>query len=153
MTCSGMGPGAARRAKRWTLRSQCIERIKAEAQAQGYHWLFYGDYAIQPVSGAIFPNRRLAEAGLLQTRQIKRMLYADLFASPAFAMVDHQIAHVYTRDAGATAAAREALASLPGIESILDREQQAALGIDHPRSGDLLLIAQSGQWFAYPWWT
>lgn len=81
------------------------------------------------------------------------MLYADLFASPAFAMVDHQIAHVYTRDARAAAAAREALADLPGIESILDRKAQAALGLEHPRGGDLLLIAQPGQWFAYPWWT
>ncbi len=147
------GPGSrqARKALAFTL--ECIARIKADAQAHGYEWLFYGDYAIQPVSGAIFPNRRLTEAGLLQTRRIKRMLYADLFASPAFAMVDHQIAHVYTRDAGATEAAREALTGLPGIESILDREQQTLLGIDHPRSGDLLLVAQSGQWFAYPWWT
>ncbi len=140
----------ARKSLKFTL--ECIERIKAEAQAQGYHWLFYGDYAIQPVSSAVFPNRRLREAGLLEARQIKRMLYADLFASPAFAMVDHQIAHVYTRDAAATDAAREALAILPGIESILDRKQQATLGIDHPRSGDLLLITQSGHWFAYPWW-
>jgi predicted AlkP superfamily pyrophosphatase or phosphodiesterase len=147
------GP-AGRRARgslKFTLR--CLDLIKAEARAQGYHWLFYGDYAIQPVTAAVFPNRRLHEAGLLQTRQIKQMLYADLFATPAFAMVDHQIAHVYTRDPQSTAAARQALASLPGIESILDREHQAAFGIDHPRGGDLLLIAQSGHWFAYPWWT
>jgi predicted AlkP superfamily pyrophosphatase or phosphodiesterase len=147
------GPSGRRARKSLKFTLQCIDRIKAEAQAQGYHWLFYGDYAIQPVSGAVFPNRRLHEAGLLQTRQIKQMLYADLFATPAFAMVDHQIAHVYTRDAQSTAAAREALGALPGIESILDRTQQATLGIDHPRSGDLLLIAQSGKWFAYPWWT
>jgi hypothetical protein len=81
------------------------------------------------------------------------MLYADLFATPAFAMVDHQIAHVYTRDANVTAAARQALGEMEGIESILDRREQAALGIDHPRGGDLLLIARSGKWFAYPWWT
>jgi predicted AlkP superfamily pyrophosphatase or phosphodiesterase len=147
------GPGSpqARKALDFTL--QCIARLKSEAQARGYHWLFYGDYAISPVTAAVFPNRRLHEAGLLKTRQIKQMLYADLFATPAFAMVDHQIAHVYTRDARATEAAREALAGLPGIERILDREEQALLGLDHPRSGDLLLIAQAGQWFAYPWWT
>ncbi len=68
-------------------------------------------------------------------------------------MVDHQIAHVFARDARYSDAARGALASLEGIESILDREQQAALGLDHPRSGDLLLIAKPGNWFAYPWWT
>jgi predicted AlkP superfamily pyrophosphatase or phosphodiesterase len=147
------GPGSPQALKALDFTLACIDRIKSEAQTRGYHWLFYGDYAIQPVSGAVFPNRRLREAGLLHTRQIKRMLYADLFATPAFAMVDHQIAHVYTRDARIAAAAREALAGLPGIESILDREEQSVLGVDHPRSGDLLLIAQSGHWFAYPWWT
>ena len=147
------GPGSrqARRSLDFTLR--CIARLKSEAQTCGYHWLFYGDYSIQPVSGAVFPNYRLREAGLLDTRRIKKLLYADLFGSRAFAMVDHQIAHVYTRDTAATAEAREALADLPGVESVLDREEQAAHGLDHRRSGDLLLIAQSGKWFAYPWWT
>jgi predicted AlkP superfamily pyrophosphatase or phosphodiesterase len=147
------GPGSAQAGKSLAFTLECIGRMKSEAEARGYQWLFYGDYAIQPVSGAVFPNRRLREAGLLKTREIKGMLYADLFASPAFAMVDHQIAHVYCRDAAATAAAREALAGMPGIGQVLDREQQATLGLDHPRSGDLLLIAQAGQWLAYPWWT
>lgn len=147
------GPGSPQARESLDFTLKCIERLKAEAQHRGYDWLFYGDYAIQPVSGAVFPNRRLREAGLLETRQIKRMLYADLFASPAFAMVDHQIAHVYTRDPRATDAARETLAALPGIESVLGREEQEVLGLDHPRCGDLLLIAKPGQWFAYPWWT
>jgi len=147
------GPGSRKAQKSLDFTLQCIARLKAEAEARGYDWLFYGDYAIQPVTGAVFPNRRLREAGLLNTREIKGMLYADLFSSPAFAMVDHQIAHVYARDAAAAGAAREALTGLPGIESILDREEQAPYGLDHPRGGELFLIAQAGQWFAYPWWT
>ena len=147
------GPDSRRARKSVDFTLECIARIKSEAEARGYHWLFYGDYAIQPVSSAVFPNQRLREAGLLETRWIRKMVYADHFASPAFAMVDHQIAHVYTRDARATAAARSALEGLPGIERILDRKEQALLSLDHPRSGDLLLIAQAGQWFAYPWWT
>jgi len=147
------GPGSSQARASLDFTLSCIDHIMTAAQAHGYHWLFYGDYAIQPVSGAVFPNRRLLEAGLIETREIKQMLYADLFASPAFAMVDHQVAHVFTRNARATAAARDALTGLPGVDSILDRNQQAAIGIDHARSGDLLLIAQSGKWFAYPWWT
>ena len=147
------GPGSKQAAKSLDFTMACIDRMKQDAQTHGYEWLFYGDYAIEAVEGAVFPNRRLHETGLLKTREIKGMLYADLFATPAFAMVDHQIAHVYTRDARATAAAREALAGLTGIESILGRDAQEALGLNHPRSGDLLLVAQSGKWFAYPWWT
>jgi hypothetical protein len=147
------GPGSrqARRALNFTLR--CIEKLKIEAQTHGYHWLFVGDYAIEPVTTAVLPNRRLREAGLLKTREVKGMLYADLFASPAFAMVDHQIAHVYTRDAATADAARDALRGLPGIASIHDRDEQVALRVDSPASGDLLLIAEPGHWFAYPWWT
>jgi predicted AlkP superfamily pyrophosphatase or phosphodiesterase len=147
------GPGSPQAAKALEFTLACIARIKAEAEARGYHTLFYGDYAIEPVSAAVFPNRRLREAGLLQTREIKKMLYADLFATPAFAMVDHQIAHVYTRDAAATDAAREALTGLPGIAAIVDAEGQTALGLDHTQSGELVLIAEAGHWFAYPWWT
>jgi predicted AlkP superfamily pyrophosphatase or phosphodiesterase len=146
------GPGSSQARKSLDFTLHCIDRLKTEAQHQGYEWLFYGDYSIERVSGAVFPNRRLREAGLLKTRQIKQMLYADLFATPAFAMVDHQIAHVFTRDAQTAGAAREALAGLEGIERILDRREQASLRMDHPHSGDLVLIAQSGKWFAYPWW-
>jgi len=147
------GPGSPQADTALEFTLECISRLKAAAEAAGYHTLFYGDYAIEAVSAAVFPNRRLAEAGLLETREIKGMLYADLFATPAFAMVDHQIAHVYCRDAGTTAAAREALGGMAGIESIVDREGQMALGLDHTQSGELLLIAQPGHWFAYPWWT
>jgi predicted AlkP superfamily pyrophosphatase or phosphodiesterase len=147
------GPGSSQAKKSLAFTLACIDRLKAEAQARGYEYLFYGDYAIEPASVAVFPNRALHTAGLLHTRELKGMLYPDLFASPAFAMVDHQIAHVFTRNDTATAAARDALTGLPGIESILDRRAQATLGLDHPRSGALLLIAQPGHWFAYPWWT
>jgi len=147
------GPGSPKAQASLAFTLQCLDRLKIEAKTRGYHYLFYGDYAIEPVSQPVYPNRRLLEAGLIETRTIKRMLYADLFACPAFAMVDHQIAHVFTRNDRATDAARAALATLPGVGPILDRQDQAALGMDHPRSGDLLLIAQKGHWFAYPWWT
>ena len=147
------GPGSAKAQAALEFTLQCLDRLKIEANTRGYEYLFYGDYAIEPVSQPVFPNRCLLEAGLIETRTIKRMLYADLFASPAFAMVDHQIAHVFTRNDHATDAARAALAAYPGMGPILDREQQVALGMDHPHSGDLLLIAPKGHWFAYPWWT
>jgi hypothetical protein len=44
------------------------------------------------------------------------------------------------------------LAALPGVESVLDRAAQTALHIHHQRSGDLVVTAKAGAWFAYPWW-
>ena len=142
---------AAARAIEWTY--GCLERLRVSAAARGYETLFFGDYAVETVGGeAVFPNRRLREAGLFQARLVRGRAYADLFSSAAFAMVDHQIAHVYTRSDHDTCRARETLARLPGVATILDRKAQASSGIDHARSGELVLIAEPGRWFAYPWW-
>lgn len=129
-----------------------LTRLKAACADFGYDWIFVGDYAIEPVKrGAIFPNRALREAGLFRIRDIRHMAYTDFFTSPAFAVVDHQIAHVHCRDAQAIADARACLQALPGVAEVLDRTAQEARGIAHRRSGDLVLVAEDGAWFAYPW--
>ncbi len=127
---------------------QDLENAAVEA---GYDFLVFGDYSIEKVKGgAIFPNVALREAGLFEVREIKSRSYADFFSSNSFCVADHQLAHVFTSDPKRAA---EALRGLPGIANILDRDEQSKFGIDHPRSGELVLIAEPGAWFAYPWWT
>ena len=131
-----------------------LNQLRTAAENAGYDWLVVGDYAIGAVDQpAVYPNRALREAGLFGTRSLKGMAYPDFFHSPAFAMVDHEVAHVYTRDEAAARRAREVLASLSGVERVLDRSAQREFGLDHRRSGDLVLLARKGAWFAYPWWT
>jgi predicted AlkP superfamily pyrophosphatase or phosphodiesterase len=140
---------------------QCLEKTYADfsnlwknAEASGYDVLLFGDYNIEQVSGSpIFPNRRLREVGLFATRTIEDAAYPDFFTSGAFAVVDHQIAHVYCADEPAIRRAEEALRHFDGIGEILDRRAQHEAGLDLERSGDLVLVAQKGHWFAYPWWT
>jgi hypothetical protein len=76
----------------------------------------------------------------------------DTFASRAFAVCDHQVAHVYARDARAREAAREVLAALGGSAEVLERDARRARGLDHPRAGDLVAVAERGAWYAYPYW-
>src|SRR6185503_14630337 len=76
----------------------------------------------------------------------------DVFASRAFAVADHQIAHVYTRSNDATARAASVIASLPGVERVLGTSEKQAAGLDHPRSGDLVAIAEKRAWFTYYYW-
>jgi predicted AlkP superfamily pyrophosphatase or phosphodiesterase len=129
-----------------------FSRLKTACADFGYDWLVLGDYAIEPVRhGAIFPNRALREAGLFVTREIAGMDYTDFFSSRAFAVVDHQIAHVHCDHASSAAAAREVLLRVAGVAEVLDRDAQAARSLAHRRGGDLLAIAQPGAWFAYPW--
>ena len=68
-------------------------------------------------------------------------------------MVDHEIAHVFTTHKTATDKARKILEKMPGIAAVLNREEQKKFNIDHPNSGELVLMAEEGGWFAYPWWT
>ncbi len=131
-----------------------LQRLYEAAQAAGYEVIFIGDYAIGEVSeGAVFPNGALRTADLFATQSVRGMQYPDFFSGRAFAMVDHEVAHVYTRDEEAQAQAQAALSDLVGVAEVLDREAQAAWGIQHPASGDLVLVAEAGYWFAYPWWT
>ncbi|KKK75377.1 hypothetical protein LCGC14_2874320, partial [marine sediment metagenome] len=94
------------------------------ARSLGYEIVLFGDYRIAPVARAALPNLALAQAGLLKTRPVKDMLYPDLHTSRAFAMVDHQIAHVYAFGEDDAAEARAVLAELPGVAEVMDRQGQ-----------------------------
>ncbi len=76
-----------------------------------------------------------------------------MFGSRAFAVADHQVAHVYARDASALAEARLLLAKLPGVARVLDREGQREFGLDHARSGDLVALSERDAWFTYYYWS
>jgi predicted AlkP superfamily pyrophosphatase or phosphodiesterase len=146
------GPDSPQAKKALDILLGYLTRLRAACADYGYDWLFFGDYAMEPVKrGAVFPNRRLREAGLFQVRDIRGMAYTDFFTSRAFVVVDHQAAHVYCRDAASVEAARVALADLPGVAEVLDRSAQAERGLAHANSGELMLVAEAGAWFAYPW--
>ena len=131
-----------------------LSNLWKNAAEAGYDCLIYGDYNIEAVTGApVYPNRALRDAGLLSVRHVRGMAYPDFFTSRAFAVADHQIAHVYAMDSDAVARARDALAKLDGIGEMLDRPAQHEAGLDASRSGALVLVAKPGRWIAYPWWT
>ncbi len=101
------------------------------------------EYSLSAVNGAIYPNRLLRDAGLLRVREIASKEYLDFELSDAFAMVDHQIAHIFCKP-NAVAVAKSALEKVPCIEFT---------HIDHARSGELIAVAPSDKWFAYYWWS
>ncbi|HUU21669.1 MAG TPA: alkaline phosphatase family protein, partial [Phycisphaerae bacterium] len=137
---------------RSALENQLRELLVA-GRREGYETLIFGDYRIGPVDRAAMPNRILAEAGLLKMRPVKDMLYPDLYASRAFAMVDHQVAHVYVPDPAHIGPTRDLLSQMPGVGEVMDKEAQRAAHVAHPNAGELLLQAEPGTWFAYPWWS
>jgi len=123
-----------------------LSNLWKTAEDTGYEALLFGDYAIEAVTrGPVFPNRTLRAAGLFQTRPVKGMAYPDFFASRAFTVADHQVAQVYVRDPADVPKARAALERMGGVAEFRAPE--------HPRAGELVLVAEPGAWFAYPWWT
>ncbi|MFW6107756.1 MAG: alkaline phosphatase family protein [bacterium] len=110
------------------------------------------EYAFAPVARAGLPNVALREAGLLRVNEDDGTQRLDLANSRAFAMVDHQVAHVYA-DADAVDAAADALAGLETVAEACRGERLRELGLAHENAGELLLLAEDDAWFAYYWWT
>ena len=113
-----------------------------DARAAGTTVVALSEYGITPVRRPVDINRALRRAGLLEVHTQDGMEYLDPTASRAFAVADHQIAHVYVRRPEDVAATRDALAGIPGIAQLLDDEGKKEYGIDHPRAGELVALAE-----------
>ncbi|MBC7973449.1 MAG: alkaline phosphatase family protein [Myxococcales bacterium] len=111
------------------------------------------EYGIVPVTGAVHINRVLREAGLVAVRTELGRELLDPGASKAFAVADHQVAHVYVRDPDSVPWVQQLLRAVPGIERVLDRDGKRAAGLDHPRAGELVCVSTADTWFSYYYWT
>jgi len=119
---------------------------------KGASVIMLSEYGIVPVSKPIHLNRILREKGLLQIRQERGLELLDAGASKAFAVADHQIAHIYINDPAVKGKVLETLKELNGIALILDEEGKKGHGMDHERAGDLILVAEADSWFTYYFW-
>jgi hypothetical protein len=89
---------------------------------------------------------------LLKIKEELGVEILDTFNSQAFAVVDHQVAHVIVQDRSKLDEVRKILENTDGVEKVLDQEAQKKLGINHVRSGDFIVIAKKNVWFSYYWW-
>lgn len=114
--------------------------------------LAFSEYGIVPVRAAVFPNRVLREAGLLAVRDGPFGELIDYTESRAFAVCDHQLAHVYVKHASETGQIAEKLAAVDGVAGAFAGSERGQLGLDHLRSGEVVLLSEADHWFAYPYW-
>ena len=115
--------------------------------------ILLSEYGINKVSNPVHINRALREKNLLGIRVERGLELLDPGASKAFAVSDHEIAHIYINDPSVTADVKKILGSLKGVDVVLDKEEQNNYHIDHERSGDLIAIADKDSWFTYYFWT
>jgi predicted AlkP superfamily pyrophosphatase or phosphodiesterase len=127
-------------------------KLIAHCRERGRRVIVLSEYGLVPVSGAVHINRILREAGLLAIRDELGTDTLDAGASDAFAVADHQVAHIYVRNAARINDVAALLRSTPGIDQVLNRSDQRALGLDHDRSGELVALSARDRWFTYYFW-
>ena len=114
--------------------------------------IILSEYAFNDVNDAIPLNLKLRDAGLLAVRKINDKEYVDYEFSNAFAMVDHQIAHIYVKE-GFMNQSKRVVENIKGIERVVcGSEQKKRLNVDHERSGEIIAISDRDKWFSYYWW-
>ncbi len=151
-TLQRLGPGSAAAEDDVRLVDELCADLIRFYETRGAAVIVVSEYGIHDVSTPIHINRVLRQHGLIAIREELGLDLLDAGASAAFAVADHQIAHVYLNDPARASTVRGLLESTPGVERVLDRAGQRDFRIDHPRSGDLVAIAKPDAWFSYYYW-
>ncbi len=128
-----------------------IDFLDANEFGNEYEIMIHSEYGFNDVNHSLSPNILLRQNGLLSTRNILGKEYIDFENSAAFAMVDHQIAHIFIKS-GYDDIVTSIFKKEKNIAKILDKKSQIKLNINHIRSGELILYAKNNCWFNYYWW-
>lgn len=119
---------------------------------RGVEVMLLSEYGITKVHRPVHLNRVFRHRGWLTVKEELGLEYLDAGASDAFAVADHQVAHVYVNDPTLLQEVREAIQATPGVDQVLDAQAQADWGIRHERAGDLVVISEPDAWFTYYYW-
>jgi predicted AlkP superfamily pyrophosphatase or phosphodiesterase len=119
---------------------------------RGVPVVLLSEYGITNVDTPVHLNRIFREHGWLTVKEELGLEILDAGASRVFVVADHQVAHIYLNDRSLENSVREVLENTSGVEKILGQAEKIAAGIDHPRAGDLMAVAQENAWFTYYYW-
>jgi predicted AlkP superfamily pyrophosphatase or phosphodiesterase len=146
------GPDFQKISKELAEIDQIVEELVTFYQAKKAKIILLSEYGITPVNNPIHINRILRQQGLISVRNERWYELLDAGISKAFAVSDHQIAHIYLNDKSVEEQVLAVLRSTPGIELVLDKAAQKAYHIDHERAGDIVVVANPESWFTYYYW-
>ena len=121
-------------------------------EERGVQVIILSEYGITPVNKPIHINRVLREAGLLEVREELGLELLDAGASKAFAVADHQLAHVYVNEPTVLPTVKGLLEAIDGIDLVLDETGKQTYHLDHHRAGELVAVAKPEAWFTYYYW-
>lgn len=128
-----------------------IDKTKTLGIFDDTEFVFLSEYGFHDVTESISINLKLRDNDLLAVREIKGKEYLDFELSKAFAMVDHQVAHIYAQESY-LGEIKRVLEDIDGIDKVISGREKKDYGIDNPRSGEFIAISEKTKWFNYYWW-
>ena len=131
---------------------EVVKQLVEYYEAKSAHIVLLSEYGITNVNNPIHLNRILRQEGYLGIRVERGLELLDAGASKAFAVADHQLAHVYVRDKGNLDTIKTLLKGLKGVDQVLAGDEIKELRLDHERCGDLVVIGDKDSWFTYYFW-
>ncbi|MDB9960928.1 alkaline phosphatase family protein [Oceanihabitans sp.] len=129
-----------------------VEQLISHYQKQDCNIILLSEYGITNVNHPIHLNRILRKHGYLEIREERGLELLDAGASKAFAVADHQIAHIYLNDITVKDKIISILKKTDGIENVFTDEDLKTVNIDHHRCGDIVVVADKNAWFTYYFW-
>lgn len=129
-----------------------VEKLVNYFKSQNAEIVLLSEYGITNVNRPIHLNRIFRENNLLAIRIERGLELLDAGASKAFAVADHQIAHIYINDSTLKDKVISLLKNTKGVEKILSGEEITEYGLQHDRSGDIVVLADKDSWFTYYFW-
>jgi predicted AlkP superfamily pyrophosphatase or phosphodiesterase len=146
------GPGDPRIAKDLRAIDAIVGDLIAFFTKRGVQTVLLSEYGIVPVKRAVHLNRIFRQKGWLTIKEEMGLELLDAGNSRAFAVADHQVAHIYVNDRGILSQVRTTLEATDGVARVLDAAGKREFTLDHPRAGDLIALTDEDAWFTYYYW-
>ncbi|WP_276165943.1 alkaline phosphatase family protein [Zobellia alginiliquefaciens] len=129
-----------------------VEQLVKHFQERNAQIVLLSEYGITDVNNPIHLNRILRSKGYIAIREERGLELLDAGQSKAFAVADHQIAHIYLNDPSVKLEVKALLESISGVEKVLTGDELQKANLSHERSGDLVVVADADSWFTYYFW-
>lgn len=107
------------------------------------------EYGITNVSQPVHLNRILRKHNLLKIRLESNKEILDAGGSEAFAVADHQLAHIYIKNKNNIKNIKNIIKNTIGVSAVYEKNETQ---LNHTRAGDLIVVSDAKSWFSYYFW-